>query len=62
MLTLLALHGADRRAGVPEPTPRLVARILREDLPGLLGRHPRRPPPSRPCCARSPTASASPGA
>ncbi|QNP66142.1 hypothetical protein [Streptomyces genisteinicus] len=36
VLTLLALHGADRRAGVPEPTPRLVARLLREDLPGLL--------------------------
>ncbi|MFE7379545.1 hypothetical protein ACFU9F_04145 [Streptomyces zhihengii] len=40
VLTLLALHGADRRAGVPEPTPRLVARILREDLPGLLGASP----------------------
>jgi hypothetical protein len=36
VLTLLALHGADRRAGVPEPTPELVRRVLVEDLPLLL--------------------------
>lgn len=36
VLTLLALHGADRRAGVPEPTPELVRRVLAEDLPLLL--------------------------
>ncbi|MFJ4010487.1 hypothetical protein [Streptomyces sp. NPDC090026] len=36
VLCLLALRGADRRAGVPEPTPELVARVLGEDLPGLL--------------------------
>ncbi|WP_173265209.1 hypothetical protein [Streptomyces pacificus] len=36
VLTLLALHGADRRAGVPEPTPDLVRRVLAEDLPLLL--------------------------
>ncbi|MFF8841606.1 hypothetical protein ACF08N_02580 [Streptomyces sp. NPDC015127] len=36
VLTLLALRGADRRSGVPEPTPQLVARVLHEDLPGLL--------------------------
>ncbi|MCT7354115.1 hypothetical protein N4P33_18425, partial [Streptomyces sp. 15-116A] len=37
VLTLLALRGADRRTGVPEPTPRLVEQVLLEDLPGLLG-------------------------
>ncbi|AWK12011.1 hypothetical protein SSP531S_04880 [Streptomyces spongiicola] len=36
VLTLLALRGADRRAGVPEPTPGLVRRVLAEDLPLLL--------------------------
>ncbi|MFE7773290.1 hypothetical protein ACFU5O_05220 [Streptomyces sp. NPDC057445] len=36
VLTLLALRGADRRAGVPEPTPELVRRVLFEDLPLLL--------------------------
>lgn len=36
VLTLLALRGADRRSGVPEPTPQLVAQVLHEDLPGLL--------------------------
>ncbi|MET9801097.1 hypothetical protein [Streptomyces sp. NPDC006368] len=36
VLTLLALRGADRRAGVPEPTPQLVRRVLHEDLPLLL--------------------------
>ncbi|MCX4514689.1 hypothetical protein OHA27_31070 [Streptomyces sp. NBC_01619] len=36
LLTLLALHGADRRAGVPEPTPELLRRVLVEDLPLLL--------------------------
>ncbi|MER7819253.1 hypothetical protein ABTX79_28815, partial [Streptomyces sp. NPDC096153] len=36
VLTLLALHGADRRSGVPEPTPELVRRVLAEDLPLLL--------------------------
>ncbi|MBT2389258.1 hypothetical protein J7E87_07420 [Streptomyces sp. ISL-1] len=36
VLTLLALRGADRRAGVPEPTPQLLRRVLHEDLPPLL--------------------------
>lgn len=35
VLTLLALRGADRRAGVPEPTPQLLHRVLHEDLPVL---------------------------
>ncbi|WP_262008389.1 hypothetical protein [Streptomyces sp. FIT100] len=36
VLTLLALRGADRRSGVPEPTPELLRRVLLDDLPGLL--------------------------
>ncbi|MFE3325735.1 hypothetical protein [Streptomyces sp. NPDC059176] len=36
LLALLALRGADRRAGVPEPTPELLRRVLVEDLPILL--------------------------
>ncbi|GAA2488615.1 hypothetical protein [Streptomyces gobitricini] len=36
VLTLLALRGADRRAGVPEPTARLLGPVLHEDLPALL--------------------------
>ncbi|MEE1753832.1 hypothetical protein [Streptomyces sp. SP18CS02] len=36
VLTLLALRGADRRAGVPEPTPQLLRQVLHEDLPVLL--------------------------
>ncbi|WP_052411472.1 hypothetical protein [Streptomyces sp. NRRL S-118] len=36
VLTLLALRGADRRSGVPEPTPQLVRQVLHEDLPVLL--------------------------
>ncbi|UYQ65308.1 hypothetical protein [Streptomyces peucetius] len=36
LLTMLALRGADRRAGVPEPTPQLLRQVLREDLPQLL--------------------------
>lgn len=36
VLTLLAVGGADRRAGVPEPTPQLLRRVLHEDLPPLL--------------------------
>ncbi|MER6998836.1 hypothetical protein [Streptomyces sp. NPDC000410] len=36
VLTMLALRGADRRAGVPEPTPQLLRRVLHEDLPLLL--------------------------
>ncbi|MEU7278574.1 hypothetical protein AB0A69_07260 [Streptomyces sp. NPDC045431] len=36
VLTLLALRGADRRAGVPEPTPQLLRHVLHEDLPVLL--------------------------
>ncbi|MGW2558659.1 hypothetical protein ACWCXB_05300 [Streptomyces sp. NPDC001514] len=36
VLTFLALRGADGRAGVPEPTPQLLIRVLLEDLPGLL--------------------------
>ncbi|MEU0375491.1 hypothetical protein ABZ070_36360, partial [Streptomyces sp. NPDC006283] len=36
VLTMLALRGADRRAGVPEPTPALLRRVLHEDLPQLL--------------------------
>jgi hypothetical protein len=36
VLSLLALRGADRRAGVPEPTPQLVRSVLLGDLPVLL--------------------------
>ncbi|WP_336321878.1 hypothetical protein [Streptomyces lavendofoliae] len=36
VLTLLALRGADRRTGVPEPTARLLGPVLHEDLPVLL--------------------------
>ncbi|MFJ8078267.1 hypothetical protein ACIQ7Q_31130 [Streptomyces sp. NPDC096176] len=36
VLTMLALRGADRRAGVPEPTPALLRQVLHEDLPQLL--------------------------
>ncbi|MCS0635370.1 hypothetical protein NX801_06805 [Streptomyces sp. LP05-1] len=36
VLALLSLNGADRRSGVPEPTPPLVRRLLHEDLPVLL--------------------------
>ncbi|MFF8289987.1 hypothetical protein ACF068_12255 [Streptomyces sp. NPDC016309] len=36
VLTLFALHGADRRTGVPEPTARLLGPVLHEDLPVLL--------------------------
>lgn len=36
VLTLLALRGADRRTGLPEPTPELVRQVLHEDLPVLL--------------------------
>ncbi|MFE2555860.1 hypothetical protein ACFXGT_07470 [Streptomyces sp. NPDC059352] len=47
VLGLLALRGADRRTGVPEPTPGLVRQLLVEDLPtfvyaapGELGAYP----------------------
>lgn len=33
VLGLLALRGADRATGVPEPTPGLVRQLLVEDLP-----------------------------
>lgn len=36
LLALLALRGADRRAGVPEPTPERLRRVLLEDLPIML--------------------------
>ncbi|WP_240136132.1 hypothetical protein [Streptomyces sp. MUM 178J] len=36
VLTLLALRGADRRAGVPEPTPQLLKQVLHDDAPVLL--------------------------
>ncbi|MEU3689930.1 hypothetical protein [Streptomyces narbonensis] len=36
VLGLLALRGADRRTGVPEPTPRLVRHLLVEDLPAFV--------------------------
>ncbi|WP_156691639.1 hypothetical protein [Streptomyces ficellus] len=36
VLTLLALRGAERRTGVPEPTARLLGPVLHEDLPALL--------------------------
>ncbi|GAA2446267.1 hypothetical protein [Streptomyces lavendulocolor] len=36
VLTLLALRGADRRTGVPEPATRLLGPVLHEDLPVLL--------------------------
>ncbi|MFD5426591.1 hypothetical protein [Streptomyces sp. NPDC127084] len=36
VLALLALRGADRRAGVPEPTPELLRGVLLEDLPLVL--------------------------
>ncbi|WP_351222518.1 hypothetical protein [Streptomyces sp. NPDC002133] len=40
VLTLLTLHGVDTRAGVPEPTPQLLVRVLHEDLPGVLAMTP----------------------
>ncbi|MFE5297631.1 hypothetical protein [Streptomyces sp. NPDC056632] len=40
VLSLLALRGADRGAGVPEPTPALVKRLLVEDLPAFVGASP----------------------
>ncbi|MFE5794132.1 hypothetical protein ACFQ8C_16350 [Streptomyces sp. NPDC056503] len=36
VLDLLALRGADRASGVPEPTPELVRRLLVEDLPAFV--------------------------
>ncbi|MFI8519566.1 hypothetical protein ACIGEZ_17270 [Streptomyces sp. NPDC085481] len=36
VLSLLALRGADRGTGVPEPTPGLVRRLLVEDLPAFV--------------------------
>ncbi|MET9953347.1 hypothetical protein ABZ135_17600 [Streptomyces sp. NPDC006339] len=36
VLGLLALRGADRTAGVPEPTPELAERLLLEDLPAFV--------------------------
>ncbi|GAA2772100.1 hypothetical protein [Streptomyces showdoensis] len=36
VLSLLALRGADRATGVPEPTPGLVRRLLVEDLPAFV--------------------------
>ncbi|MFF5971161.1 hypothetical protein ACFY7C_06490 [Streptomyces sp. NPDC012769] len=36
VLGLLALRGADRAAGVPEPTPELTKRLLLEDLPAFV--------------------------
>ncbi|MEU7022852.1 hypothetical protein ABZ990_19640 [Streptomyces sp. NPDC046203] len=36
VLGLLALHGADRASGVPEPTPDLARRLLVEDLPSFV--------------------------
>ncbi|MEV3992567.1 hypothetical protein AB0J57_27015 [Streptomyces sp. NPDC049837] len=36
VLTMLAVRGADRRAGVPEPAARLLSPVLHEDLPVLL--------------------------
>ncbi|MFJ9823943.1 hypothetical protein ACIRSU_06150 [Streptomyces sp. NPDC101160] len=36
VLGLLALRGADRGSGVPEPTPGLVKRLLVEDLPAFV--------------------------
>lgn len=36
VLGLLALRGADRASGVPEPTPELVRRLLVEDLPAFV--------------------------
>ncbi|WP_267242098.1 hypothetical protein [Streptomyces sp. PR69] len=40
VLTLLALRGADRRAGVPEPTSQLLRQVLLDDLPVLLAATP----------------------
>ncbi|MEU3400218.1 hypothetical protein [Streptomyces filamentosus] len=36
VLGLLALRGADRTGGLPEPTPELVRRLLVEDLPAFV--------------------------
>lgn len=36
VLSLLALRGADRASGLPEPTPGLVRRLLVEDLPAFV--------------------------
>ncbi|MFC9341871.1 hypothetical protein ACFT0G_33000 [Streptomyces sp. NPDC057020] len=41
VLGLLALRGADRESGVPEPTPGLVRRLLVEDLPTFVYAPPR---------------------
>lgn len=40
VLGLLALRGADRASGLPEPTPALVRRLLVEDLPAFVGAAP----------------------
>ncbi|WP_370415689.1 hypothetical protein [Streptomyces fradiae] len=40
VLGLLALRGADRTSGLPEPTPALVRRLLVEDLPAFVGAAP----------------------
>ncbi|NUK55078.1 hypothetical protein HRW14_33490 [Streptomyces lunaelactis] len=36
VLTLLSLRGADRRTGLPEPTPELVRQVLHLDVPVLV--------------------------
>ncbi|TQK51076.1 hypothetical protein FBY35_1464 [Streptomyces sp. SLBN-118] len=36
VLTLLVLRGADRRTGLPEPTPELVRQVLHQDVPVLV--------------------------
>ncbi|WP_406302270.1 hypothetical protein OHA61_07050 [Streptomyces sp. NBC_00885] len=36
LLTLLVLRGADRRTGLPEPTPELVRQVLHHDVPVLV--------------------------
>ncbi len=55
LLTLLALRGADRRSGLPEPTPPLVTEVLRDDLPAFADLAPRSSTRSPPWSPRSPT-------
>ncbi|MFF9199724.1 hypothetical protein ACF09L_31425 [Streptomyces sp. NPDC014779] len=40
VLGLLALRGAERAGGMPEPTPALIRRLLLEDLPAFVGAAP----------------------
>lgn len=62
VLGLLALRGADRATGVPEPTPGLVRQLLVEDLPTFVYAPPASSPPIRLSSAPSPHGSTAGGA